>query len=70
MYGGGDMADMFIHFANTLDPNDANPKEHWPKYTVDQLVMLAFTGNDTFDYINDTYRADEIEFINYLNVNT
>ena len=70
MYRGGDMGDMLIHFANTLDPNGACPKKYWPKYTVDEPVMLAFTGNDTLDYVNDTYRADSIAFINNLNVNT
>ena len=70
MYGGGDMADMFIHFVNTLDPNGADPKKYWPKYNVEEPIMLAFTGNDTLDYVLDTYRATAIGFINYLNVFT
>ncbi|TBU42414.1 alpha/beta-hydrolase [Dichomitus squalens] len=75
MYQAGDMADMFIHFVNRLDPNGSPSQLFWPKYTLWQPTMLTFTGNKSqgregsFGHKDDTYRAAEIDFINYLNLN-
>ena len=64
------MADMLIHFANTLNPNGKQPKKYWPNYTLEDPVMLAFQENDTLAYVQDTYRSEGIDFINYLNLAT
>ncbi|KAI0719825.1 carotenoid ester lipase [Cerioporus squamosus] len=68
MYGGGDMADMLIHFANFGDPNGHHPGTYWPKYSPEEPVMLTFHGNDSLGYKADNYRAEQIDFINNLNV--
>ena len=68
MYGGGDMADMFIHFTNFGDPNGRHPSTYWPVYDSEDPVMLTFYGNDSLGYKIDNYRAKQIDFINHLNV--
>ncbi|TBU30164.1 carotenoid ester lipase [Dichomitus squalens] len=68
MYGGGDMADLLIHFANTFDPNGPKPKTYWPKYRLAAPIMLLFSGNDTLSYKDDTYRSDQIDYLNHLNL--
>ena len=70
MYQAGDMSDKLISFANSFDPNPPSElwKEYyWPRYSTSSPLMLAFTGNDTFGYIEDTYRSKQIDFLNKLN---
>ena len=66
------MSDLFIHFVNNFDPNpvgnETENKTFWPRYKTFAPTMLVFTGNDTFDYKEDTYRQEQIAFINELNV--
>ncbi|TFK81844.1 carotenoid ester lipase [Polyporus arcularius HHB13444] len=68
MYGGGDMADMLIHFTNFGDPNGRHPSTYWPRYSPEEPVMLTFHGNDSLGYKADNYRAEQIDFINSLNI--
>ncbi|RPD61755.1 carotenoid ester lipase [Lentinus tigrinus ALCF2SS1-7] len=68
MYGGGDMADMFIHFTNFGDPNGRHPSIYWPPYNTEEPLMLTFHGNDSLGYKADNYRAKQIDFINRLNL--
>ena len=69
MYGGGNLADLFIHFANTLDPNGApGIAQSWPKYNNSNPVLLEFSGNTTLGLINDTYRAEAIDYLIQLNL--
>ncbi|KAH9913483.1 Alpha/Beta hydrolase protein, partial [Epithele typhae] len=64
MYGGGNLQDIFIHFANTLDPNGAaNVTQNWPMYNASNPVLLEFSGNTTLSLTNDTYREAPIEFL-------
>ncbi|KAH9926264.1 carotenoid ester lipase [Epithele typhae] len=68
MYGGGDMSDLLIHFANYFSPNGrSGDAPFWPRYTTAEPTMLVFTGNTTFAYKNDTYRSEQISFLNKLN---
>ena len=70
MYEGGDLGDLFIHFANTLDPNGAaNISQNWPKYDNDNPVLLDFSCNTSLGLTNDTYREDPIKFLINLNLN-
>ncbi|KAI0709654.1 alpha/beta-hydrolase [Cerioporus squamosus] len=63
MYGGGDMADLLIHFANTHDPNGATSKSYWPQYDLGTRAMLDFYGNDSIRLSNDTYRQEAIQLL-------
>ncbi|KAH9926265.1 alpha/beta-hydrolase [Epithele typhae] len=64
MYQSGNLQDIFIHFANTLDPNGAtNVTQNWPKYDTSNPVLLEFTRNTTPSLTNDTYREAAIEFL-------
>ena len=70
MYQGGDLGDIFIRFANTLDPNGAaNISQNWPKYDNGNQTLLDFYGNTSLGLTNDTYREDAIEFLINLNYN-
>ena len=70
MYQGGDLGDIFIRFANTLDPNGAaNISQNWPKYDNDNPVLLDFSRNTSLGLTNDTYREDPIKFLINLNLN-
>ena len=74
MYQAGDMSDLFIHFVNTFNPNPPSgighnkTRLHWPRYSNTEPTMLVFNGNDTFAFKEDTYRPEQITFINELNI--
>ena len=74
MYQAGDMSDLFIQYANTFNPNPKGGIGHnktrlvWPRYTKAAPTMLVFNGNDTFAFKEDTYRPEQIDFFNRLNV--
>lgn len=71
MYESGNMADLFIHFVNTLDPNGApGITQEWPKYDNANPVLLEFSENTTLGLMNDTYREDAIDFLIQLNLAT
>ncbi|RPD58883.1 alpha/beta-hydrolase [Lentinus tigrinus ALCF2SS1-7] len=63
MYGGGDMTDLLIHFANTHDPNGLPQKPYWPQYDLATRPMLDFYGNDSLRISTDTYRQEAIQFV-------
>lgn len=70
MYGGGDVGDLFIHFANTLNPNGGpTQKLPWPKYRTSAPTLLEFVGNTSLQLTEDTYREDGIGFLMELNLN-
>ncbi|KAI1795283.1 extracellular triacylglycerol lipase precursor [Ganoderma leucocontextum] len=68
------MMDYWVSFAVSGTPNDGYglPKTTWPQYTSDSQVLIQFdttklTSNlseATFAVIPDTYRAQQISFIN------
>lgn len=67
MYYGGDMQAFFIHFANHQDPNSPEQSTYWPRYHAGRPSLMHFYGNNSTDIVNDTYRAEGIEFIITLN---
>ena len=69
MYGGGNIADLLIHFANTLNPNGApGIDQNWPKYNNTNPILLDFSENTTVGLTNDTYREAPIDFLIQLNL--
>ncbi|KAF9457905.1 esterase 1 [Collybia nuda] len=59
------MVDYWVSFATSLDPNDGhgNPRPNWAQYTPDNQVLLELNSANT-TLIPDTYRAEQIGFIN------
>ncbi|KAI0629997.1 esterase 1 [Trametes polyzona] len=59
------MKDYWISFATSLDPNDGkgNNRPLWQQYTASNQVVMQLQGGNT-TLIPDTYRADQIDFIN------
>ncbi|KAH9934520.1 Alpha/Beta hydrolase protein [Epithele typhae] len=61
---GSQLQDLFIHFANTLDPNGTpGVAQAWPKYSEKAPVLLDFSGNSTLRLTDDTYRGKQIDFL-------
>ncbi|KAH9926253.1 carotenoid ester lipase [Epithele typhae] len=40
---------------------------YWPAYSTSAPTYLVFAANDTFAYLNGTYRSEQIDFLNTLN---
>ncbi|KAL1946074.1 hypothetical protein VTO73DRAFT_15201 [Trametes versicolor] len=59
------MKDYWISFATSLDPNDGkgNDRPQWLQYTSSSQVVMQLQGGNT-TIIPDTYRAEQISFIN------
>ncbi|KAJ7574899.1 esterase 1 [Mycena floridula] len=59
------MADYWISFATSLDPNDGlgTSRPLWPQYDAANPMLLQLQGNST-KAIPDNYRAQQIAFIN------
>ncbi|KAF8870476.1 esterase 1 [Infundibulicybe gibba] len=61
------MTDYWVSFATSLDPNDGrgNPRPVWSQYTPQNQAVLQLNGLNT-TMIPDTYRAEQINFINSI----
>ncbi|KAH9850203.1 esterase 1 [Lenzites betulinus] len=59
------MKDLWISFATSLDPNDGigNSRPQWQQYTPSNQAIMQLQG-DNITMIPDTYRAQQISFIN------
>ncbi|KAF9011689.1 esterase 1 [Cyathus striatus] len=59
------MIDYWVSFATSLDPNDGkgNPRPNWAQYTPHNQVLMELNAN-SLGLIPDTYRAEQISFIN------
>ncbi|RPD58884.1 alpha/beta-hydrolase [Lentinus tigrinus ALCF2SS1-7] len=66
MYGGGDLADLLIRFANNHNPNRPSSELYWSPYNLATRPMLDFYGNDSLKLSNDTYRQDAIRLVEKL----
>jgi carboxylesterase type B len=61
------MIDYWVSFATSLDPNDGKgvPKPNWAQYTPKNQVLMELNAN-SLGLIPDTYRAEQIGFINSI----
>ncbi|KIM43069.1 hypothetical protein M413DRAFT_26269 [Hebeloma cylindrosporum] len=65
-YGGGEMGDHLIRFANKLNPNPASGYQ-WPKYTLSARKMAAYLdGLIPIVTTEDTYRSDAMNYLTSL----
>ncbi|KAI0028478.1 carotenoid ester lipase precursor [Vararia minispora EC-137] len=61
VFGPGDLTDVFIRFAATLDPNGALEVD-WPRYTPSAPRLFRLLDGDVpFEIVNDTFRVEEIK---------
>ncbi|KAJ6514750.1 extracellular triacylglycerol lipase precursor [Mycena vulgaris] len=62
---GTHMVDYWVSFATSLDPNDGlgSDRPAWSQYTCNDQVLLHMNGGNT-TMIQDTYRLEQIGFIN------
>ncbi|CDO72193.1 hypothetical protein BN946_scf184970.g45 [Trametes cinnabarina] len=69
IFGGGELADYLINFANNLDPN-GNTVPSWPKYSASSPKLLTFTDDvvHPVTLTNDDYRVDAIDYITQLSL--
>ncbi|CDO68164.1 hypothetical protein BN946_scf184938.g16 [Trametes cinnabarina] len=66
VFGGGDMTDFLVRFANHLDPN-GGPEPHWPAYNPASPQLIAFVeGSTPLAVISDTFRQEANDFLMYL----
>ncbi|KAF9779512.1 Alpha/Beta hydrolase protein [Thelephora terrestris] len=67
IFGGGVMADYFIRFINTLDPNgSSSPRAQveWPTYDTENLRLLTFLpdyNEPSVIVTDDNFRKEQIE---------
>ncbi|KAK7019641.1 hypothetical protein VNI00_018026 [Paramarasmius palmivorus] len=59
------MIEYWVSFATSLDPNDGKgvPRPVWPQYGPKSQVLLQLNG-DNITTIPDTFRKEQIDFIN------
>ncbi|KAF8955264.1 carotenoid ester lipase [Flammula alnicola] len=63
VYGGGDMGDHLIRFANNLNPNPTSGYQ-WPQYTLtDRKIATYLDGLIPLATTQDTYRADAMSYL-------
>ncbi|KAF8964270.1 Alpha/Beta hydrolase protein [Flammula alnicola] len=63
VYGGGDMGDHLIRFANNLNPNPTSGYQ-WPQYTLtDRKIAAYLDGLIPLATTQDTYRADAMSYL-------
>lgn len=68
VFGGGIMADYFIRFINTLDPNgSSSPRAQvkWPRYDTEQPRLLTFLPeyeDPSVIVTDDDFRNEQTEF--------
>ncbi|KDR82547.1 hypothetical protein GALMADRAFT_57728 [Galerina marginata CBS 339.88] len=66
VYGGGEMGDHLIRFANKLNPNPSNGYQ-WPKYSLSTRKIATYLdGPLPLATADDTYRADAMSFLSQL----
>ncbi|KAH9889049.1 carotenoid ester lipase precursor [Cubamyces lactineus] len=67
VYGNGSLTDLLVRFVNTLDPNAPDADVFWPTYTPESPKMLALVDGETpLKLIEDTFRAEAMDYLNYL----
>jgi acetylcholinesterase len=68
VFGGGVMADYFIRFVNTLDPNgSSSPRAQveWPRYDAERPQLLTFLPEHeehSAVLTDDDFRKEQIEW--------
>ncbi|KAH9484564.1 Lipase 4 [Psilocybe cubensis] len=67
-YGGGEMQNQVIRFANTLNPNGQGLLDfQWPRYDLQSRQMLTYLdGIVPLTISHDTYRQDAMNFLTSL----
>ncbi|KAI0354803.1 carotenoid ester lipase precursor [Trametes cingulata] len=69
VYGGGELADYLINFANNLDPNGKTVPS-WPQYSTSSPSLLTFLdGVDPVTITQDDFRVDAMNVITQLALN-
>ena len=67
VFGGGVMADYFIRFINTLDPNGSSSpraQAEWPRYDTEQPRLMTFLPEykePSVVVTDDDFRKEQIE---------
>lgn len=69
-YGGGEMQDQVIRFANTLNPNGQGLLDfQWPRYDLQSLQILTYLdGLTPLVLTQDTYRQDAMNYLTSVTV--
>lgn len=69
-YGGGEMQDQVIRFANTLNPNGQGLVDfQWPRYTLQSRQTLTYLdGFIPLAISQDTYRQDAMNYLTSITV--
>ncbi|KAI0265664.1 carotenoid ester lipase precursor [Gloeopeniophorella convolvens] len=68
VYGSGELTDYLIQFATNLNPNGGS-SPHWPQYTTASPQLMTFLdGLIPTTITQDTYRADQFNFLTQLSL--
>ncbi|KAH9908241.1 carotenoid ester lipase precursor [Epithele typhae] len=68
IFGGGDLADFFVRFVNTLDPSGDGALD-WPVYTTAAPLVIALqegAGVPPLALVKDTFRREATAFVTQL----
>ncbi|KAI0365312.1 carotenoid ester lipase precursor [Pilatotrama ljubarskyi] len=66
IYGGGELADYLINFANNLDPNGKTVPS-WPQYSTSSPKLLTFLdGLDPMSITQDDFRVEAMNVMTKL----
>ena len=69
VYGGEELTNYLVRFVTTLNPNGFG-NVLWPQYTLQSPTLLTFLdGLDPITFKQDTFRAQQIAFLNNLTLN-
>ncbi|KJA16248.1 hypothetical protein HYPSUDRAFT_219571 [Hypholoma sublateritium FD-334 SS-4] len=69
VYGGEELTNYLVRFVTTLNPNGFG-NVLWPQYTLQSPTLLTFLdGVDPITFTQDTFREQQIAFLNNLTLN-